>query len=1027
MAADLYWEWLKVPADRRPPSPFDLLGLAPSADDPAEFEKAANQQVLRIKEQLDGPRAAEGAKLLQEIAQAKEMLLDPAKRAALRAGAKSGDPTWWKNAVRPATKPAAQPIPVVQPVSPPVVAAVKPAAPRQPSEFAGMGASPRVAAVRRKQARSGFGIGLLVLIGGALVGFAAIGLVCFLIFGTNKQTETTLAQNTTQETSTSQPATTSPSTSADATQPAPTTAATTQTTSVEATPVEKNPSPANEPVTPTQPMTFKRHNALVQGLALAPDRRHFLSAGDIRIIEWDLGDATKSLQRQALKTPALGIAVLRGGKLAVSGDEGGLYLLDLPGHKVLKPFPYPRGTLQAFAAAPDGMHVLTGGTDGGLLWWNLNNEKPEFGLTLSENATVTCVALSHDGKFAAAGTNDGGVGVWEIVSRRRAWFSKVHPGGATSVAFSPDDKQLASCGLDKSVAIWNASDGKSVRRFAGHDDLALCVSWMQKGSLVSGGKDAAIKIWTLDSAQPARTLKAETAVHCLAVGPEDRFLIAGGINGNLQLLIVPSVDVETVVREKPPADKLPTPEQVEVDAAAKAIQAKSPADFASAKPDELTALAQRLFERATSKSTPTQRFALFMLARDVAAKAGKLALAFQIIDEQDKWFEIDELTEKVSLLSTLSTSTPGSGQKELIDAGAKLLQRAEKEKRNDLIRQLFDAMGQAATKSGSAELVKWVDSLQSDRTKKDRNQARLEELQAKLKEMPGDREANLAYGMILCSQNNWKEGLPRISKGSDAKLGIIADKDLAGPKEPVAQKSLAAEWFEQVGTNDEWKVVLLTRAKYWYEQAKSGLAGGDKLDAVTHISKIDEQLKSLLASALKEPPPGSKPDPKNPAPRKPSSEPVSRKNFNTLRNEATIKSQWKIDGTSRVESPGLRLMANPASMTSTFQLVENWRVEILTSNDGRTIEFEVNGQLISLHPTNTPSAIVIERKGKKLLYALATGSSFSSRLDVLVIPDDKLGPSNLLVRMSGMPFLGRKEDGMLFISAVVSGLIKVEE
>src|SRR5260370_22232969 len=190
MAADLYWEWLKVPPERRPPSPFDLLGLPATENDPAAIEQAANQQVMRIKDQLDGPHAADGAKLLQEIAQAKALLLDPAKRTALRAGAKPGDPDWWKKEVRPAAKPVAPP--VVQPAVPaaiPVVAAAKPPAARKPGEFAAMGASPRTAAARRQQAKSGFGIGLIVLLGAALVGFVAVGIVIYLAFGTSKPTK----------------------------------------------------------------------------------------------------------------------------------------------------------------------------------------------------------------------------------------------------------------------------------------------------------------------------------------------------------------------------------------------------------------------------------------------------------------------------------------------------------------------------------------------------------------------------------------------------------------------------------------------------------------------------------------------------------------------------------------------------------------------------------------------------------------------------------------------------------------------
>src|SRR5262245_64441588 len=101
MAGDLYWEWLKVPPEKRPPNHFDLLGLAAGVTDVATVEQAAGRQVQRVKDQLDGPQAAEGAKLLQEIAAARATLIDPAKRAAYMASLASPAAAvqpWWQDA-----------------------------------------------------------------------------------------------------------------------------------------------------------------------------------------------------------------------------------------------------------------------------------------------------------------------------------------------------------------------------------------------------------------------------------------------------------------------------------------------------------------------------------------------------------------------------------------------------------------------------------------------------------------------------------------------------------------------------------------------------------------------------------------------------------------------------------------------------------------------------------------------------------------------------------------------------------------
>src|SRR5262249_31984110 len=152
-------------------------------------------------------------------------------------------------------------------------------------------------------------------------------------------------------------------------------------------------------------------------------------------------------------------------------------------------------------------------------------------------------------------------------------------------------------------AVWDAAGGKSVRRFPGHAGIALCVAWLEKGRVVaSGGKDATIKFWTVDLTLPARSVKTDAAVHCLLVGPNDRYLICGGINGNLQQLPMPTLDLEVLVQEKPPAEKLSAPDMSAVAEAAKTIRATYQAEYASTKMDEIAGLAERLLERAGAKA-----------------------------------------------------------------------------------------------------------------------------------------------------------------------------------------------------------------------------------------------------------------------------------------------------------------------------------------------------------------------------------------------------------------------------------------
>src|SRR5262249_15444495 len=143
-----------------------LLGLPPDADDTAAIEQAAQRQVQRVKARLDGPKAEAAAQLLSEIARARAVLLDPAKRAEYRASlaglAKSGNQPWWQN--KPQQAAASAPAPSASATA----KSASPVAVRAKS-----GADPAFAELeapsRRGASGGGTKIALLVVIGLVMV------------------------------------------------------------------------------------------------------------------------------------------------------------------------------------------------------------------------------------------------------------------------------------------------------------------------------------------------------------------------------------------------------------------------------------------------------------------------------------------------------------------------------------------------------------------------------------------------------------------------------------------------------------------------------------------------------------------------------------------------------------------------------------------------------------------------------------------------------------------------------------------
>ena len=81
MMFDPYRKWLGIPEDQRPPSHYQLLGIAPDEQDPEVIEAAAVRQSAFVRNFQSGKYGTDATRLLTEIAAARLCLLDPAKRS----------------------------------------------------------------------------------------------------------------------------------------------------------------------------------------------------------------------------------------------------------------------------------------------------------------------------------------------------------------------------------------------------------------------------------------------------------------------------------------------------------------------------------------------------------------------------------------------------------------------------------------------------------------------------------------------------------------------------------------------------------------------------------------------------------------------------------------------------------------------------------------------------------------------------------------------------------------------------------
>ena len=80
MAFDAYESWLNITAADRPPTYYDLLGLAPFESDPEIIEQAALRRMGKVRQHQIGPHSDLSQEILAELALARLVLSDPDRR-----------------------------------------------------------------------------------------------------------------------------------------------------------------------------------------------------------------------------------------------------------------------------------------------------------------------------------------------------------------------------------------------------------------------------------------------------------------------------------------------------------------------------------------------------------------------------------------------------------------------------------------------------------------------------------------------------------------------------------------------------------------------------------------------------------------------------------------------------------------------------------------------------------------------------------------------------------------------------------
>lgn len=217
--------------------------------------------------------------------------------------------------------------------------------------------------------------------------------------------------------------------------------------------------------------------------------------------------------------------------LCVCGDSlGNVGVFDAGTAETVAAFTQHSRAVNAVAFVNDKL-VLSGGADGLFLW-----EAPTGRLLTAYVADSIAMARpglqdrfgcrSHTpaalqfhckGNLLASGWSDA-IRLWDRRSGKRLLTLNTGClGEVLAIQISPDGNMIATGHADGTIAIWNATQNRILRKLTGHREWVVGLVWALDGALLSASLDGSIREWNPSSGTCVSVTRDAPGVNCLGL------------------------------------------------------------------------------------------------------------------------------------------------------------------------------------------------------------------------------------------------------------------------------------------------------------------------------------------------------------------------------------------------------------------------------------------------------------------------------------------------------------------------------
>ncbi|MEO8215901.1 MAG: protein kinase [Acidobacteriota bacterium] len=272
----------------------------------------------------------------------------------------------------------------------------------------------------------------------------------------------------------------------------------------------------------------------VQALAFSPDGKRLATGSwDGNACTWTTASATMEHCLNTRNSVTAARFSPNGNEVAFGmhdthGSSRILFLDAASGHEKGDAIPLtdPDAHISGLSYSPDGT-LLIGIIGKRTLVWNASNHQMVRSMTLGDNEFM---ATSTSGAIAAASQIGGDVRFGDWRNGEAKGKLEAHQYGLLSLAYSPDGGKLVTGGRDAAVRLWNLATGKKIWEYsAGSAEQPKSLAWAPDATTIAVGTRKVVRLLSSADGSVQRTLPIdEYSADVMTYSPDGSALAIGG-------------------------------------------------------------------------------------------------------------------------------------------------------------------------------------------------------------------------------------------------------------------------------------------------------------------------------------------------------------------------------------------------------------------------------------------------------------------------------------------------------------------